>query len=360
MDLSDFGWDDGFEENFKEFREQKLLPARVIESNRLVYKLVSGEGELMGKLSGRFRHTCRSKSEFPTVGDWVAFKPSEHKGFVPIQGLLERKSRFSRKSAGKDSDEQVIAANIDTIFIVSGLDQDFNVRRLERYVTLATGSGAEFVFILNKADLCEDPEGVVEKIGCLFEGVPVYTLSALKNKGLEQITPYLKSGKTVVFLGSSGVGKSTIINWLLGEERQKTGEISDYSGKGRHITSSKNLIMLPGGAMVIDTPGLRELQLLGSGGGLKNAFADIEALARGCKYRTCTHTNEPRCAVLMAVDEGEISEKRLENYNRLKREIEYNAQRHDARFKNKRSKFWKNVSKKAKLIKKFREDVGDI
>lgn len=357
MDLSAFGWDEGFESRFKEFRERKLLPGRVIESNRLVYKLVSEKGEVAGKLSGRFRYSCHSRGDFPTVGDWVAFKPSEHGGFASIQGMLERKSKFSRKVAGKVSGEQVIAANIDLIFIVSGLDRDFNIRRLERYVTLAADSNAEFVFILNKADLCRDIGQVTSDIKSLFGDAPVYALSALNNQGLEQLSPHIKAGKTMVFLGSSGAGKSTIINRLLGEDRQKTGHVSAHDGRGRHITTSKNLIMLPGGGIVIDTPGLRELQLLCSGEGLKDAFSDIEAFADKCKYRNCTHTKEPGCAVLEAVNDGIIPEKRLENYHKLKREIKYNLSKHEARFKNKRSKFWKNISKQAKLIKKSRESV---
>ena len=193
----------------------------------------------------------------------------------------------------------------------------------------------------------------------LFKDTPVYALSALNNRGLEQINPYLKAGETIVFLGSSGVGKSTIINCLLGEDRQKTGHVSNHDGRGRHITTSKNLILLPNGGIVIDTPGLRELQVLCSGGGLKNAFFDIEVLAGRCKYKRCTHTNEPRCAVLKAVNEGIIPEKRLDNYHKLKREIEYNLFRNEARFKNKRNKFWKTVSKQARAVRKLKENSMD-
>jgi len=359
MDLSDYGWDEDFEKSFKEFSENKLLPARVIESNRLIYKLVSEKGEVNGKLSGKFCNNCHSKKDFPTVGDWVAFTPIEPSGFVSIQGMLERRSKFSRKVAGIVSEEQVIAANIDTIFVVSGLDEDFSERRLERYVTLAADSNAELVFILNKADLCKDLEKTVSDIKGLFKDAPVYALSALNNQGLEQLTPHLAAGKTIVFLGSSGTGKSTIINRLLGEERQKTGHVSAHDGRGRHITSGKSLIVLPSGALVIDTPGLRELQLLCSGVGIKNAFADIEMLADECKYKTCTHTNEPRCAVIKAVNGGLISKERLDNYHKLKREIAHNLMRHEAQFKNKRNKFSKTVSKQAKLIKKSRESTGD-
>jgi ribosome biogenesis GTPase / thiamine phosphate phosphatase len=355
MDLSAFGWDGEFEDSFRDFRERGLLPARVIESNRFIYDLMSEGGQVRGKLSGKFRSGCHSIEDYPTVGDWVAFKFNDQTGYPSIHGMLGRRSKFSRKVAGKASQEQVIAANIDTIFVVSGLDEDFSIRRLERYVTLAADSNAGLVFILNKADLCKDIRQVVSEVGGLFKGVPVYALSALNNQGIEQLIPHLKAGKTVVFLGSSGAGKSTIINRLLGEERQKTGHVSAHDGRGRHITTSKNLMVLPGGAIVIDTPGLREVQLLCSDEGIKNAFSDIETYAGGCKYKNCTHTNEPGCAVLSAVGEGLIDEGRLKNYHKLKREIAYNLSRHDEHSKNKRGKFWKTVSKQSKLIKKDRE-----
>jgi len=359
MDLHAFGWDEMFDERFQSFRESGLSPGRVVESNRFIYDLMSEGGLVRGKLSGKFRKSCLSREDYPTVGDWVAFKTNDQTGYPSIHGMLGRRSKFSRKVKGKVSQEQVIAANIDTIFIVSGLDEDFSIRRLERYTALAADSNAELVFILNKADLCEDLQKVVSEVGGLFKGVPVYALSALNNQGLEQILPHLKAGKTVVFLGSSGAGKSTIVNRLLGEERQKTGSVSAHDGRGRHITTSKNLIVLPSGALVIDTPGLREVQLLCSGEGLKNAFSDIEEYAGECKYRNCTHTDELGCAVLSAVNDGLIPEDRLKSYHKLKREIAYNLSRHDEKSRNKRGKFWKNISKKSKLIQRSRETLPE-
>ncbi|MBU0761534.1 MAG: ribosome small subunit-dependent GTPase A [Candidatus Altiarchaeota archaeon] len=364
MDLSDFGWDGELEKGFRSFMEAGFSPARIIGSNRLDYELMSEGGLIRGKLSGKFRGGCHSKDDYPTVGDWVAFKPNDQTGYPAIHGMLPRRSKFSRKVAGKAMQEQVIAANIDTVFIVSGLDADFSIRRLERYAALAADSNAELVFLLNKADICKDLAQVVSEVGGLFKNVPVYALSALKNQGIEQTLPHLKPGKTVVFLGSSGAGKSTIINLLIGEERQKTGSVSTHDGRGRHITTSKNLILLPSGAIVIDTPGLREVQLLKNDAGLKNAFSDIEEYAHECKYKNCTHTNEQGCAVILAVSEGKISEDRLKNYHKLKKEIAHNLSRHEKQYKNKRGKFWKTISKKSKLIKKSRESIreglGDI
>ncbi len=356
MDLSDYGWDSGFRDEFHEYHEKGFLPARVIESNRLIYKLVSEKGVLSGKLSGRFCHNCNSKADYPTVGDWIAYKPTFQKGFVPLQGILCRRSKFSRKVAGDESDEQVVASNIDTIFIVSGLDRDYNIRRLERYVTLAAESQADYALILNKADLCDDIDKVLAEIHGLFPDIPVYSISALENSGLQQLEPHLIAGKTVVFLGSSGVGKTTIINRLLGEDRLKTGPVRTQDSRGRHVTTSKNIILLPSGGLVIDTPGLREIQLLASGEGLTSAFSEIEEYAQGCKYKACTHTTEPKCAVQKAVGDGTIAVKRLENYQKMQKEIAYNMSRYDVVERNKRKRFWKNISKQAKMIRKIRED----
>jgi len=352
VDLSDLGWDEEREEQFTEHHKNGLLPARVTESTHLFYKLMSEKGEISGKLSGKFRYMCRSKGDFPTVGDWIGYKPSKNKGFVQIQVILERKSAFSRKVAGKESDEQVIAANIDMIVIVNGLDKDFSVRRIERYVTLAGESGADFVIVLNKADLCEDLDSVLASIRELFGDVPVHAISALDDRGLDPIRELFVPGRTHVLLGSSGVGKSTIINRLLGEDRIRTSSVSDYDGRGRHTTTSKNLILLPNSAIVIDTPGLREIQLLATGVGLAHAFADIEEFSRGCRFRDCTHTSEPGCAVLAAVEDGTVSQERLDSYHKLKREIDYNLTKSEDRFSNKRSPFWKKVSKLSREIQK--------
>ena len=353
MDLTDLGWDEEREEQFAEHYKNGLQPARVTESTHLFYKLMSEKGEISGKLSGKFRYTCRSKGDFPTVGDWIGYKPSKNKGFVPIQVILERKSAFSRKVAGKESEEQVIAANIDMILIVNGLDQDFSVRRIERYVTLAGESGAAYTIILNKADLCKDLDGVLASIRELFGDVPVHAISALDDHGIDPIRELFVPGRTYVLLGSSGVGKSTIINGLLGEDRIRTSSVRDHDGRGRHTTTSKNLIILPNGAIVIDTPGLREVQLLATGAGLVHAFGDIEELSEECKFSDCSHTTEPGCAVLAAVEDGTVPQERLDSYHKLKREIEYNRTKSDERFSNKRSPFWKKVSK---LSRQFQKD----
>lgn len=354
MELIELGWNKILEKEFNDTFEKNYVPARIIESNVLIYTLLSEKGEFSGKLSGKFRHSCSSKGDFPTVGDWIIYKPQLQKGFVSIIGMLDRGHSFSRKVAGRESDAQVIAANIDTIFIVNGLDQDFNIRRIERYVTLAAESGANYAIILNKADLCEKLNEIKGKVTEAFPNIPVISLSAKKNKGLEQLDPFLQKGKTIVFLGSSGVGKSSIVNCLLGENKIKTGKVSDYDGRGRHTTTSKNLIVLPQGGLVIDTPGLREIQMLGTGEGLSAAFSEINDLAPYCKYKDCSHRSEPGCAVLKAVENGELLQERLDNYHKLQKEISYNASRSQKKYADEKNKFFKKIAKDAKMIRKLK------
>jgi ribosome biogenesis GTPase len=230
---------------------------------------------------------------------------------------------------GGKTDEQVLAANIDTVFLVSGLDGDYNVRRLERYVTVAWDSGAVPVIVLNKADLRDDIEEVVEEVESVAFGVPVLALSAAENTGMEQLTEYIKPGKTAAFLGSSGVGKSTLINRLLGEEKLKTTEVREDDQRGRHTTTHRELLLLPEGGIVIDTPGMRELQLWADDEGLSRTFPDIEALFEQCRFRDCTHNSEPGCAVKQALDDGSLDRKRYQNYLKLQKELKHLSTRKD-------------------------------
>jgi ribosome biogenesis GTPase len=248
-----------------------------------------------------------------------------------IHAVLPRKSKFSRKVAGQRTDEQVVAANVDTLFLVSGLDGDFNPRRIERYLTAAWDSGARPVVVLNKLDRCDNPDACLLEVEAVAMGVPVHRVSALKGTNVEELTAYLGPGQTVGLLGSSGVGKSTLVNHLLGEERMATGEVRASDSRGRHVTSHRQLIVLPGGAgILVDTPGLRELQLWGTADGLAAAFSDVEALARSCRFRDCGHGAEPGCAVRDAVSEGRLAAERVEHFARLGRELRHLAGRQDA------------------------------
>jgi ribosome biogenesis GTPase len=320
--LADLGWDPQCEQHFAASREDGVVAGRVAREDRDRCLVWAECGELTAKPAGRLRHAAIERGALPAVGDWVAVRPSADGGVGLIEAILPRRSSLSRKAVrgGGRTEEQVLAANIDIAFLVSGLNEDFNPRRIERYLATAWDSGARPVVILNKADLCDDVPARVAEIELSAAGVSIHALSAATNQGLEALTPYLAQGQTVVFLGSSGVGKSTIINRLLGTLRQETGDVKEFDGRGRHVTTAREMIVLPEGAVLIDTPGLREIGLWDDGGGLELVFDDIAELARACHFRDCRHTSEPGCAVKEAVVRGQLDPKRLENYLRLQRE----------------------------------------
>jgi ribosome biogenesis GTPase len=337
------------------FRREGLLPARVAREERSAYFLLSQHGELLGDLCGRLRHDAQSPAELPAVGDWVAVSARPAEGKATIRAVLPRKSRFLRKAPGGRTEEQVIAANMDTVFLVSGLDADFNVRRIERYLTLAWESGGQPVIVLNKADLCGDVPSRVAEAEASAMGTPVHAVSAARPEGLEALQSYLAIGRTAVFLGSSGVGKSTIINALLGDERLKTAEVRESDGRGKHTTTRRELIMLPGVGLVIDTPGLRELQLWADEEAVGRTFEDIEALARQCRFTDCAHAREPGCAVRAALETGGLSLGRWKSYVKLQRELRHLASRQDQKAALMRKVARKKIALRRRQIMKGRE-----
>jgi ribosome biogenesis GTPase len=341
--LHEFGWNDAFARAFEEHAEQGLLPARVAAEHQHVYTLLTGEEELLARVTGRLRHTAEVRSDFPAVGDWVAARRLPNEEWATIHAILPRKSRFSRKVAGIDAEEQIVASNVDTVFLLMGLDGDYNPRRLERYLALAWQSGATPVVLLSKADLSDDAEPRRREIEA--QGAPVHLVSARTGQGLPAVTAYLRPGETVALLGSSGVGKSTLVNALLGEDRLRTREVRATDDRGRHTTTARELLVLPGGALVIDTPGMRELQLWEATRGLEATFADVEELAAGCRFGDCGHDREPGCAVRAAVDEGRLPAVRLESYHKLKRELQSFATRHDKRLEAEERRKWRTVHK---------------
>jgi ribosome biogenesis GTPase len=324
--LSGLGWSDYFARRLTEHGGEGLRPGRVTSQEKLLYLVHDGKAELPAELSGRFRHEAEQHGEFPAVGDWVAIRQHGQDRAI-IQALLPRRTAISRKVPGGRTAEQVLAANVDTIFLVAGLDQEFNPRRIERYVTAMLGSGATTVVVLNKTDICPDPAAAVVQLGPVELMVEVLQVSAKAGTGLDAVRSYIRTGETVAFVGSSGVGKSTIINRLLGFDRQQTGEVSKAVGKGRHVTTRRELIPLPGGGLLMDTPGLRELQLWGEESNVEGAFEDIEALARECRFRDCRHELEPGCAVRAALEEGTLDPERLRNFQKLQRELRFLAKR---------------------------------
>lgn len=352
MDLKVYGWSSFFEQNFKTFSARGYLPGRVALEHKHIYRVHTGYGEVLAEVSGKLRYNASLREDYPAVGDWVVMAVRAGENRATIQAVLPRKSKFSRKAAGANTAEQIVAANIDTVFLVNALNQEFNVRRNERYLTMAWESGASPVIVLNKADLCGNIAGRVAEVESVAPGVPVHVISCAQNNGLESLSPYLdKKGHTVALLGSSGVGKSTLTNLLTGKELQQVNEVREGDDRGRHTTTYRELILLPSGAMVIDTPGMRELQLWDAGEGLKDTFADIERLARECRFRDCRHEKEPHCAVQKALREEALDPSRFANYLKLQKELELLAGKDNLEVKLARKSFEKQLSKLQKRLK---------
>ncbi|MDR1379429.1 MAG: ribosome small subunit-dependent GTPase A [Synergistaceae bacterium] len=295
--------------------------ARITEQHRDMYKAVCEQGERATVVSGKLRYASDIASDFPAVGDWVMLDDAGTNVNAVIHHILRRKSVFARQAAGTGNNVQIVAANIDTVFISMSLNADFNPRRLERYLTVAWDSMALPVIVLTKSDLCEDLPSRLVEVETVSAGVPVIVCSSENGDGFEEVNAMIGTGKTVAFIGSSGVGKSTIINRLLGEELLATQAIRENDDKGRHTTTHRQLLLLPSGGVVIDTPGMRELSLYS--GDVSKTFVDIEELAMQCRFNNCSHTKEPGCAVRRAIKDGSLSEKRFENYLKLEREVNY-------------------------------------
>ena len=331
LDLTALGWSPRLEELFAPHSAEGLLPARVSLEHTHIYRVLGAHGEMLARVAGRLRHRAAERADYPAVGDWVAIAPDPHDGDARIHAILPRTSRFSRRAAGNVTEEQIVAANIDTVFLVAGLDRDFNPRRLERYLVVARESGASPVIVLNKSDLSDDPGARVEEVRALGQGAPVYAVSCKAPTTLDVLKPYLSYGKTGALLGSSGVGKSTIVNRLVGHDLLRTQDVRESDSRGRHTSANRQLVLLPESGVLIDTPGMRELQLWETGEALADTFDDIEQLAAGCRFRDCRHRSEPGCAVLDAVASGALPADRVASFHKLADEQAYQAQQQDER-----------------------------
>ncbi|HEV8603421.1 MAG TPA: ribosome small subunit-dependent GTPase A [Gaiellaceae bacterium] len=325
MNLNDLGWDAFFADAFGQYEGDNLIPARVSARHHGPCELLTERGRLGGIPSGRL-----ADDELPAVGDWVAARPVDGERKAVIEAVLPRRTAFTRKEAWRRAVAQVVAANVDTVFIVTAFGHDLNPRRLERYLTAAWDSGASPVIVVNKSDLADDPGAELTEVEPVTLGVPVLAVSAVTGDGLDGLEPYLGRGRTIALLGSSGVGKSTLVNRFAGRELLATAEMR-ADGRGRHTTSHRELVPLPSGALLLDTPGMRELQLWAEEEVLDTTFAEIAALASLCRFSDCSHEEEPDCAVRSALADGTLSGERYASYRKLQRELQALEIRKDAR-----------------------------
>jgi ribosome biogenesis GTPase / thiamine phosphate phosphatase len=356
VELADWGWDDRWAEVFSPYAASGLMPARVAIEFNHIYRLQTAESEINAQQTGRMLHRAAGRHELAAVGDWVAAKIAGGAG--TIEAILPRRSKFSRKVAGGTTEEQVVASNIDTVFLMMGLDHDYNLRRLERYLLMSYESGATPVILLSKADMSDAVAERMAEVAVVAPGTPVHAISAKPRGGgapfgVDVIEQYLGRGRTGALLGSSGVGKSTLVNALMGSDLLKTREVRQHDSRGRHTTRHRQLIMLPGKGLLIDTPGMRELQLWVAETA-KESFEDIEALAADCHFTDCRHREEPRCAVKRAVGEGRLTADRLASFHKLEDEVRALDARKDVRAQIDEKRRSKTTQKSLKQLYKDR------
>jgi ribosome biogenesis GTPase len=341
--LRPWGWDPGRRFEYDE-AGYELPPARIVAQHRGEYVLQAPWGRAIGVAPGRMQFRAGRGREMPAVGDWVVIEPADD-GPAVIVEILPRRSQFVRRKAGTEDEEQVVAANVDVAFLMSSLNQDFNPRRIERYLVAARDSGATPVVVLTKSDLIDDVAGAVAAVEEVASGSEVIAASSVDGAGLERLRELLAPGRTVALLGSSGVGKSTLVNTLAGEELLRTQEIRELDDKGKHTTTHREIFLLPDGSLMLDTPGMRELGLVEADEGLEETFDDVAAVAAQCRFRDCGHANEPGCAVRAAIESGELSPRRWESYVKLQKEAAFEVRRRDVGAAQVAKKRWKQIHK---------------
>ena len=359
MDLRDLGWDDALRHQFEPWAAKPhVQPGRVFIEFNYIFRVYIHGGEIETVLAGRLKHHATSRGELPAVGDWVVVRtrPGDERG--AIVAVLPRRSRFSRRMAGNVTDEQVVAANVNLTFIVMALDEDYSVRRLERYLLLSHESGAAPVVLLTKPDVGDDVERRVAEVRAIAQDVPVHVLNPKAGEGIEHVMHYLTRGRTGALLGSSGVGKTTLINRLIGSDVRRTRDVRAADSKGRHTTTNRELVVLPNGGLLIDTPGMRELQLWDVGNAVRDTFDDIAALAASCRFTDCAHRDEPRCAVKAAVEDGSLAADRLDSYLRLQAELAHLERQQDERALNEEKRRGRIGAKSLRQVIKLKDGRG--
>jgi ribosome biogenesis GTPase / thiamine phosphate phosphatase len=343
--LKEYGWNNTCEVNWKKINNEKYVPGRVTLEHKKMYRVITTEGEWLCVCSGSMQYDATERKDFPAVGDWVAVEkmPGEERGI--IHAILPRISLFSRKVAGMTIAEQIIAVNIDIVFLVMSMNKDFNARRLERYLVAAYDSGATPIVVLTKKDMCDDPSFYVEKAQSIALGAEIFAVSNVTGEGIDELTALLKNNKTAALLGSSGVGKSSLINAILGSEMMAVQDIREDDAKGRHTTTHRELIKIPTGGILIDTPGMREFQLWDNNESLDSGFQDINELANNCKFNDCQHNNEPGCAIQNALSTEELAEDRYSSYLKLQKELAFLDRKMDRAAQAGERNKWKKITK---------------
>lgn len=356
MIIKDYGWNDYFNKEWKQKAKPGMLPGRIIADHGQQIRVITEKGELTVH-----RPILKKEEEsIFAVGDWVALEYAQASHDYHIQFVLTRKTKFSRTAAGLELKEQIVASNVDVVFLIQSLNRDFNMRRLERYLITAWESGATPVVVLTKADCCNDVEEKLAIVQTTFPGVEVNAISSITGEGMDAIEKHLLPGKTIALLGSSGVGKSTLLNFLAGKELLKTGEIRDYDDKGRHTTTHRELVLLSEGALILDTPGMRSLSLWEADTGMEVMFGDIEELIKQCRFPDCKHIREPGCAVRAAIQEGSLDIKRWESWSKLQKELSNFEQRKEIKQKLKEKQLIKQLSAVKSKRQRVKADIKNM